>query len=77
MLGSCVGAFLPNGLLGDLGQDGLFSGPVPAGGMTGLNGANPLKPHDILPVEGVKLGVENRSSGVCLASELSPHFLAV
>lgn len=45
--------------------------------MTGLDGANLSKPHDVLPMEGVKLGVENRSSGVCLASELSPYFLAV
>ena len=55
----------------------LFSGPVPSAGMTGLDGANLSKPHDVLPTKEVKLGVENRSSGVCLASELSPHFLAV
>ena len=77
MLGSCVGAFVPNDLLHDLGQDCLFSGPVPSAGMTGLDGANLSKPHDVLPSKEVKLGVENRSSGVCLASELSPHFLAV
>lgn len=44
--------------------------------MTGLDGANLSKPHDVLPMEGVKLGVEN-SSGVYLAPELSPHSLAV
>lgn len=42
-----------------------------------MDGANLSKPHDVLPTKEVKLGVENRSSGVCLASELSPHFLAV